>query len=120
MEWNFGDVFLTMLVFFFWILFIWMFIAIFADIFRRRDLSGWGKAGWTLMIFVLPVIGVLAYMVARPKVTPEDAYLVGRGFDEATYPYSSPADEISKLSDLHDKGAISDAEYESLKARAVA
>ena len=72
MDWNFGEVLWTMLVFFFWIIFIWMFIAIFADIFRRDDLSGWGKAGWIVLVVVLPFIGILIYMIARPKMTEQD------------------------------------------------
>jgi len=116
MDWNFGDVFLTMLVFFFWITFIWMFVAVFGDIFRRRDLSGWGKAGWTLLVFILPVIGILAYMVTRPKLTAEEMYTMGAHGG----PGYSSADEIAKLADLHSQGAISDDEYVHLKERAVA
>lgn len=121
MEWNFGDVFLTMLVFFLWVVFIWMFIAVFADIFRRHDLSGWGKAGWTLLVFVLPVIGILAYMIARPKPTEEELYGLGEygrphGYGRA----HSSADEIAKLAELRAQGAISDEEFARMKSRAVA
>jgi hypothetical protein len=55
-----------MLAFYLFFLLIWMFIATFADIFRRNDLSGWGKAGWILLIFVVPLIGILIYMVTKP------------------------------------------------------
>jgi hypothetical protein len=68
-NWTFGDVLWSMLIFFFWCMFIWMFIAIFSDIFRRDDLSGWGKAGWILLIVVLPFLGILIYMIVRPKPT---------------------------------------------------
>jgi Phospholipase_D-nuclease N-terminal/Short C-terminal domain len=119
MEWDFGDVFLSMLVFFLWILYIWMFVAIFSDIFRRRDLSGWGKAGWTLLIFVLPFLGILAYMVARPPIKEEEMYRFGAGYEPKTFGYSS-ADEIAKLTELREKGVISDEEYLRLKSRAVA
>jgi hypothetical protein len=119
MEWDFGDVFWTMVVFFFWVLYIWMFVAIFADIFRRRDLSGWGKAGWTLLIFVLPIIGILVYMIARPRITEEDVYAMAGHRAPPGHGYSS-ADEIVKLTELYEKGTISEAEYERLKARAVA
>jgi hypothetical protein len=63
---TFGDVLLSMLAFFFLFLAIWMFIAVFGDIFTRPDLSGWGKAGWVLLIFIIPLIGILIYLIARP------------------------------------------------------
>jgi hypothetical protein len=116
MEWSFGDILISMSIFFFWVLFIWMFIGIFADIFRRRDLSGWGKAGWTLLIFVLPLLGILIYMVARPRATAEEMVMGGYG-GRAGY---SAADEISKLAELHARGALSDEEYMRLRTRAVA
>jgi hypothetical protein len=119
MEWNFGEVLWTMTIFFFWVLYIWMFVAIFADIFRRHDLSGWGKAGWTLLIFVLPVIGILIYMVTRPKLTEEEVHAMGNSYGRRGYTHSS-ADEIAKLAELRDKGAISADEYERLKGKAVA
>jgi hypothetical protein len=65
-EWSFGDALWAMLVFFFWVMAIWIFIAVFSDIFRRNDLSGGAKAGWILLIFVLPFLGALIYVVARP------------------------------------------------------
>lgn len=72
MDWDFGDIFLTMLAFFFLFTFIWMFIAVFADIFRRRDLSGAAKAGWLILIVLLPFLGILIYMISRPPPTEED------------------------------------------------
>jgi len=61
--WTF---FWYMLVITFWAMIIWMFIWVFIDIFRRSDISGWGKAGWVLLIFIIPFIGVLIYVIARP------------------------------------------------------
>ena len=72
MAWNFGDILLTMLALFFWAALIWMFIGVFADIFRRRDLSGGAKAGWAFLIVVLPFLGVLIYLIARPAVVETD------------------------------------------------
>jgi hypothetical protein len=66
-DFTLGDLLLGILAVFFAILAIWLFIAIFADIFTRPDLSGWGKAGWVLLIFILPVVGVLIYLIARPS-----------------------------------------------------
>jgi len=119
MEWDFGDVFMTMLVFFFWVIYIWMFMAVFGDIFRRHDLSGWGKAGWTLLVVVLPLVGILAYMVTRPKPTQEELAMMSYGSGPRGYGFSS-ADEIAKLAELRAQGAISEEEYARLKDRAVA
>ena len=67
-DFDFGDFFWTMFAFFFWFMLIWMFIAVFADIIRRRDLSGGGKAGWIVLIFILPLFGILIYLIARPSI----------------------------------------------------
>ena len=67
-DYDFGDFLWTTLVFFFWFMLIWMFIMVFADIFRRKDLSGGAKAGWVLLIFILPLIGILIYLIARPSI----------------------------------------------------
>jgi hypothetical protein len=119
-EWSFGSVLWAMLVFFFWFMAIWVFIMVFADIFRRRDISGWGKAGWVLLIFVLPFIGVLIYLIARPRMTEQDREEMEK-MAEAQRRLSgySPAEEIEKLTKLHDSGQISDEEYEELKRKAV-
>jgi hypothetical protein len=73
-----GDWLWAMLAFFFWFMAIWIFIQIFADIFRRRDLSGAGKAGWILVLFVLPLLGGLIYLIARPTMTEQDREDIGR------------------------------------------
>ena len=81
-DFGFGDLMWSMLVFFFWVALIWMFIAVFADVFRRRDLSGGAKAGWILLIFILPLFGILIYVIVRPTVTDDDrerAMAVGGG-----------------------------------------
>jgi Phospholipase_D-nuclease N-terminal len=65
-DFTLGNLLVAMIAFFFLFLAVWMFIAVFADIFSRRDLSGWGKAGWTLLIFIIPLIGILIYLIARP------------------------------------------------------
>jgi hypothetical protein len=120
-EWSFGSVFWAMVVFFLWFMVIWMFIAVFADIFHRNDLSGWGKAGWILLIFIVPFLGILIYMIARPKMTEQDkaemAELQAQQQRAAGY---SAADEIAKLDALKAQGSITDAEYQDLKTRAIA
>ena len=119
MDWSLGDVFLSMMFFFLWFLYIWMFIAVFSDIFRRRDLGGWAKAGWTLFVIVLPILGILIYMATRPKPTEAEIAEMQRSYG-APAPALSPADEITKLVALRDTGAISEEEFASMKSRALA
>ena len=118
-EWSFGNVLWTMLVLFFWVMAIWIFIAIFSDIFRRNDLSGWAKAGWIFLIFIVPFLGALIYVIARPKMTAQDKEMLEQA-QEAQRRVSgySPADEIAKLAELRDKGEISAEEYTDLKRKA--
>jgi Phospholipase_D-nuclease N-terminal len=100
---------------------IWIFIALLSDIFRRNDLSGWAKAGWIFLMVVLPFIGALAYVIARPKVTAQDVRLMAES--EAAYRAASSvstADELSKLSELRMQGVLSEQEYEKLRARTLA
>ena len=119
-EWSFGDVLGAMLVFFFWFMAIWIFIAIFGDIFRRNDLSGGAKAGWILLIFVVPFLGALIYVIARPKMTAQDKEMIEQA-QEAQRRVSgySPADEVAKLAKLRDEGKITPEEYEDMKRKAM-
>ena len=120
MDWSLGDVLWSMLVLFFWIMAIWVFIAIFGDIFRRNDLSGWAKAGWILLIFVIPFLGALIYVIARPKMTEQDREIIAKAQEaQRRIEGYSAADEIAKLSKLRDEGKISEKEFETLKQRAM-
>jgi hypothetical protein len=116
-DWSFGDVFVSTMIFFFWFTVIWMFIALFADIFRRR-ISGWAKAGWIVLLIVFPFLGALIYLIARPRDEVDGAMVVygGGPRHEPTY---HAADEIAKAARLHDEGKITDAEYERLKELAL-
>jgi uncharacterized membrane protein len=116
MEWSFGDVLWAMFVFYFWFLFIWMFIRVFSDIFRRNDLSGGAKFGWIFLIVILPFLGILIYMITRPKMTEQDRQMVEQQRRAEGY---SSADEIAKLSKLRDEGTITAEEYEQLKAKSL-
>jgi hypothetical protein len=119
-DWSFGDVLWSMVVFFFWFMFIWMFIAVFGDIFRRDDLSGGGKAGWILLIVILPFLGILIYMIARPKMTEQDRRMIEESQEAQRRATGySAADEVAKLAKLRDDGQISAEEYERLKAKAI-
>jgi hypothetical protein len=115
-DWTFGTFLWSTVVFFFWTMLIGMFIAIFGDILRRRDLSGWGKAGWSILVFILPFIGILAYLIARPKAELERYR--GELWDGHARP--SSADEIAKLAQLQQSGPITAEEYDRLKQRAIA
>jgi hypothetical protein len=111
----------AMVVFFFWVMAFWIFISCFMDLFRRDDLGGGMKAVWIFVLFILPLIGCLAYMVTRPKVTVTDVRSLAAA-EAATKAVSgvSTADELAKLAQLRDAGAITVPEYDSLKAKLLA
>jgi hypothetical protein len=117
---GFWDLVWSMVVFFFWFMAIWIFISIFADIFRRNDLSGGWKAIWILVLFVLPFLGALIYMISRPKVTAQDVQLMTQADAAAKAAAGvSTADQIEKLNQLLASGAITQPEYEALKKKAI-
>ena len=119
MDWSFGDVLWTIIVLYFWFMIIWIFIGIVSDIFRRDDLSGVAKAGWLVLIVFLPFLGMLIYMIVRPKMTAQDRRMIedAQAAERRVAGYSS-ADEIAKLAKLRDEGKITAEEYERLKAKA--
>jgi uncharacterized membrane protein len=118
---TFWDVMFSMIAFFFWFMFIWIFISLFGDIFRRDDLSGGWKAIWIVVLVLLPFLGALIYIVSRPKATAQDIQMMARA--EAAQKAAagvSTADELTKLQELKAAGTISDAEFEALKAKLMA
>jgi len=120
-----GQVFWSMLYFFFFFIWIWLLISVFADIFRSHDLSGWGKALWTIFVVFMPYLGVFVYLIARGGKMHEHAVQSAQAQDAAAKAYirsvvSSPADQVAKLADLKAQGVIDDAEFERLKAKAIA
>jgi Phospholipase_D-nuclease N-terminal len=116
-DWTFGTFLWSMLVFFFWFAFIWMFIALMTDV-LRRDISGWAKAGWIILMLFLPLIGILAYLIARPKGEQVDMYGTVYGGPRPERPRYA-AEEIAKAAELRDQGRITAAEYEHLKHQAL-
>jgi hypothetical protein len=119
-EWSFGSVLWAMVVFFAWVAAIWLFIALFSDIFRRNDLSGGAKAGWIILLFILPFLGALIYIVARPKMTEQDRQIIEQQQEvQRRITGYSPADEVEKLGKLRDSGDITVEEYEELKRKAL-
>jgi hypothetical protein len=110
-----------MFIFYLFFMVIWMFIRVFADIFHRDNLSGWGKAGWILLIFIVPFLGILIYMIVRPKNTEQDQRdMAAAQATQARLVGGSAVDDIAKAQELLDKGAISQAEFDSIKAKALA
>jgi uncharacterized membrane protein len=116
-DYSFWDVIWWMIMVFFAVMIIWMFIALFADIFRRDDLSGWAKAGWLFLLFILPFLGALLYLIFRPAVTPSDVRMAEAARRMAV---GSSAEEIAKAQQLLQSGAITQAEFDELKRRALA
>ena len=113
---TFWEVVWWMIMAFFFVLVIWMFISVFADIFRRDDLSGIVKAGWILAIFLLPFVGIILYFCFRPKVTESDRRMMAQMQRAAGY---SATEEIAKAQQLLSSGAITQAEFDTIKARAL-
>jgi hypothetical protein len=110
-----------MVVFYLFFMVIWMFIQIFADIFRRENLSGWGKAAWIFLIFVFPFLGILIYVIARPKNTEQDKRLVAEAqATQARLTGGSALDDITKARELLDKGSITQPEFDAIKAKVLA
>src|SRR5262252_3203689 len=123
------NVFWTMFEFFLWIIWIWILIWIFIDIFRSHDLSGWAKALWFLFVLFIPLIGVLVYLIARGSSMQERAQQDQRRQDQQFRQYvqeaaasapASTADQLTKLADLRDRGVISAEEFEREKAKVLA
>lgn len=120
-DYPFLDVLWSMIVFAFFVMYIWIVIMVLADNFRRNDHGGAAKAGWTLFIIFLPLLGVLVYMLARPKMTEQDQQLLAEAERQRQYVSGySTADELAKLQQLKDSGAISAEEFESAKKKALA
>ncbi len=111
----------TMLVFFLFVMWIWIVISVFIDNFRRNDHSGWAKAGWTVLIVFLPLLGVLIYMIARPRMTEQDKQLMEQyELQQRRLAGSTPSQELERLHELREKGAITTEEYGKLKAKIIA
>jgi hypothetical protein len=121
-----GQVFLSMLEFFFFIIWIWLLVVVFGDVFRSQDLSGVAKFLWVLFVLVVPFLGVFVYLIARGHKMGEHAAEAAAARDAAARQYirstvgsssGSTVDELAKLADLKAKGAISGAEFDQMKAK---
>ena len=124
------DLFWSMLWFFLFFAWIWLLITIFSDIFRSQDLSGWGKAFWTIFVVILPWLGVLIYLIARGGSMQERAMAMAVQQEQAQREYiqqvsassggASSADELEKLARLRDAGTITAEEFAAQKAKILA
>ena len=127
-DYPFLDVFWTMLIFFFWVIWIWILVTVLIDVFRRHDIGGWSKALWCVFMILLPYLGVFVYLISQGKGMAErradeirasqasfDSYVRDVATSE-----SSPTDQIHKAKELLDSGAIDQAEFDSLKRKALA
>ena len=122
------DLLWAMLLFFLFIIWIWLLITIFVDIFRS-DMSGWAKAAWVIFVIILPLLGVLIYLIAQGKNMQARSVKQAQETDQQMRAYiqdaagtsgSSNADEIAKLAALRDAGTISDEEFQEQKAKLLA
>ncbi|HEY9244122.1 MAG TPA: SHOCT domain-containing protein [Streptosporangiaceae bacterium] len=128
------DIFWTIIEFFLWVIWIWILIMIFIDIFRSHDLSGWSKALWFLFVLFIPLIGVLCYLIVRGGSMHERSVRQARREADAFYASygrhaapeatdgggGSTADQLAKLADLRDRGVLSQEEFDREKAKVLA
>jgi uncharacterized membrane protein len=118
---SFANFLWTLLYIYLVFIVIMMMVRVFSDIFTRENLSGWGKAGWIILIFVFPFIGLLIYIIARPKNTEQDKRMMEQAQAvQSRLVGGSSADDIAKAKDLLDRGAITQDEFNALKAKALA
>ena len=121
------NLFWTMFEFFLWVIWIWILIMVFIDIFRSHDLSGWAKALWFLFVLFIPLIGVLVYLIARGGKMHEHEVRQAQRQEEQLRSYvqeaagsSSTVDQLAKLADLRDRGVITAEEFDREKAKILA
>jgi hypothetical protein len=125
-DWQVGQLFWSMLWFTLFFVWIWLLIAVFGDIFRSPDLGGVAKAIWTIFVIFLPYLVVFVYLIARGHKMSEHAMQRAQAQEAATRAYiqqvatTSPADELARLADLRERGVIDEAEFQALKAKAMA
>jgi len=123
--WGLGEVLWAMLYFTCFFIWIWLAISVFIDIFRSPDMGGVHKAIWVVAIFIVPLFGVLAYLIVRGGKMNQHAIEAAKAQDAAMQNYirsaagTTPADELHRLADLKDRGVIDQAEFDKLKAKVV-
>jgi Short C-terminal domain/Phospholipase_D-nuclease N-terminal len=126
-DYPFMDVLWSMIIFFFWVIWIWIVITVLIDVFRRHDIGGWAKAAWVIFVVILPWLGVLVYLIVEHdgmrQRSMKQAQAQRREFDDYVRGAAGgggSAAEIAKAKELLDSGAITQGEFEALKAKALA
>ena len=124
-DYPFLNILWTMIIFFAWVAWIWIVITVLVDIFRRDDIGGWGKAGWVVFVIVVPFLGVLIYLIAQHDGMRERSMKQAQTQQAAMDQYvrdtaGGSAAEIAKAKELLDSGAITQAEFEAIKQKALA
>ena len=126
MDWSFLDVFWAMCVFFAWVFWFWLLITVFGDLFRRHDISGGTKVLWTAFVIFLPFLGVFVYLISQGPGMAErrvaDVQAAQSQFDaqvRAAAGTGGPSAEIDRAKQLLDSGAISQSEFDAIKAKAL-
>jgi hypothetical protein len=126
-DYPFLNILWSMVIFFAFVIWVWLLVTVFTDLFRRHDISGWGKAGWTLFLIVLPFLGVFTYLIAHSEGMAErsakHASETKAQFDDYVRDVArsdGPTAEIDQAKRLLDSGAINQAEYDRLKEKALA
>ncbi len=111
----------SIVMLFFFVMVIWVFIRVFADIFRRHDINGWAKTGWILLIFLVPFIGALIYIIARPEEKEKEAKpkQAAYGYGRASGPMTT-TDDIAVAHEMLKQGDLTQAEFDEIKAKALA
>jgi Short C-terminal domain/Phospholipase_D-nuclease N-terminal len=126
-SYPFLNVVWTMFIFFAWVIWIWFLIYILIDVYRRHDLSGWGKAGWTIGLIFVPFLVALIYLITQGSAMAERRAQEAQQYQTQTDDYirsvasgSDPTEQIAKGKQLLDSGAITQAEFDALKQKALA
>jgi Short C-terminal domain/Phospholipase_D-nuclease N-terminal len=123
-DYPFLNILWTMIVFFAWVAWIWIVITVMIDVFRRDDIGGWGKAAWVVFVILLPFLGVLVYLIAEHDGMRERSERQVKAQQQAFDSYvretaGGSATEIAKAKELLDAGAITQAEFDAIKAKAL-
>jgi putative oligomerization/nucleic acid binding protein/phospholipase D-like protein len=124
-DYPFLNILWTMLIFFAWVAWIWIVITVLVDIFRRHDIGGWAKAGWVVFAIALPFLGVLIYLIAQHDGMRDRSLEQAKAQQAALDQYvrdtaGGSATEIAKAKELLDSGAITQEEFDAIKAKALA
>ena len=128
-DYPFLDILWTMFIFFLFVIWIWILITVFTDVFRRKDIGGGSKTLWIIFVILLPYLGVFVYLIARGKKMQQHTIDAAQAQDAAMRQYvqqvttqqggAGSADEIARLAALRDQGVLSESEFQTAKMKAL-